>query len=607
MKNIKNIKTYFQLGLICSVAFIATSCEKVFLEKPAGSDLTVDSIFATKRSSLGAISEAYAKALSVGFPVYQWILQARPDNTTVPDPGGQYGMLHGTITDLADETFYNMSWAYDFKIISGGMKGDAGDGQPLTEDGFPYHWQAIRLCYLTMENIDLVSDMSAAEKDQVKGEMKVLIAYRYEEMLKRYGGIPIIRKSLSITDNVNIPRSSIDEVVKFIASLCDEAFAVLPNSYPPDMKGRVTKGAALAVKAETYMLAARPLFNSSTPYLPLGAEENKFICYGNYDAARWENAIKANIEMLDWAAANGYHLINTGKPMEDFGTATSEPGNAEIILADKFQYGSLPSSLNVWNHGLYMWLNPHGPNEYAGNVSLTYKMLQQFRKEDGTDQTWAGADPQPFTDYFTKCDEMEPRFKASIAKVGGDALNNPNNLNWKVPLTTNAKTGSEGCGCKIKFWANAGGRTWFEWPVYRLAEFYLNLAEAYNQVGKTSEALNNLNIIRKRGGIPNVTETDKVLLEKIIQREWAVEFFEESHRLHDIKHWKVAAEVLDGPRYYFKYSYVKGKEATAKFPADFVTYWKTSYVNGFWSPSQYLCPFPIQEVNKGYLVQNPGY
>jgi hypothetical protein len=598
MKNKINI----YMIAILSMVIIATSCEKMFLEKPTGSDLTVDSIFATKLTSLGPIAESYSKALAVGFPFYKWILFSRPDNKDVTDPGGKYGLLHGTIANIADESYYNQTFAYDYKIITGGMRADDGSGDPLTEDAYKWHWQAIRICYVTLENIDLVANMTATEKDQVKAEMKTLIAYRYVEMLKRYGGIPIVKKSLSVADDIKIPRSSVEDVVNFIAQLCDEAVTVLPDSYADDMKGRVTKGVALSVKAEAFMFAARPLFNSDSPYLSLGGDNDKFICYGNYDAARWEKAIQANLAVLSWAATNGYHLINTGNPMVDFGVATSVPGNAEIILAYKFQYSTAPGG--KWNTGLYAWFNPH--EDYGRNVSVSYRMLQQFYKADGTDQTWvADRDTLLFSDYSTKCDQMEPRFMASVCKVAGDAQNNPNDLNWKYKAF-NTVLGEEGCGAKIKFWANAGSRNWFEFPIYRLAENYLNLAEAYNEAGNPTKALEYLKFVRDRAGIPNATQTDKDLLRKTIQREWAVEFFEESHRLYDIKHWKIAAEILGAPRDRFVYSFVNAAGPN-DVETDFKKYWKASYAKGFWSPSQYLVPFPAKEINKGYLVQNPGY
>jgi hypothetical protein len=597
----KKILNQFYLVSICCVLLISTSCQKQFLEKPTGSDLTVDSIFATKTKALGPIAQAYSQSLSVGFPFYKWILQAKD----LADD--QYGMLHGTITNIADESLYNFNWAYDYKIISGGMTADNGTGAPLTEDAYIWNWTAIRSCYLTIDNIDKVADMTETEKNQVKAEMKTLIAYRYQEMLKRYGGVPIVTKVLTVADDIKIPRSSIEEMVNFISGLCDEAATVLPNSYPDEMKGRVTAGVALAIKAEALVFAARPLFNSDSPYLSIGGENNKFISYGNFDASRWDKAIQANLAVLNWANSNGYHLINTGNPLEDYGVATSEPGNAEVLLAFKDQFGT--NGGVAWNNGIYFWFNPHA--DYGRDIPLSFNMLKQYRKTDGTDQTWeTGTTPEtaaPYLEYFAKCDELEPRFKASIAKVGGDAFNNPNDLTWKSNNIA-AGVGSEGCGQIVKFWANSGSRNWFEFPIYRLAETYLNLAEAYNESGNPAEALKYLNEVQVRGGITPTTETDKVKLRKIIQREWAVEFFEESHRLYDIKHWKVAAEIMGTPRERFIYTYSSGKTTGPnKVAADFAAYYRASYVTGFWTPSQYLVPFPIKEINKGYLVQNPGY
>jgi hypothetical protein len=597
----KNIYSQFYLVSICCILLVTASCQKQFLEKPTGSDLNVDSIFATKATALGPIAQAYSQALAVGFPFYKWILQVKEP------PNDEYGMLHGTIANIANESYYNYNWAYDYKIYTGGMTADNGTGAPLTEDAYIWNWTAIRACYLTLENIDLVSDMSETEKNQVKAEMKTLIAYRYQEMLKRYGGVPIVTKSLTVADDIKIPRSSIEEMVNFITGLCDEAAPLLPNSYPDDMVGRVTAGVALSIKAEALMFAARPLFNSSTPYLSLGGENDKFVSYGNYDANRWQKAVDANLAVLNWAAANNHHLINTGSPMEDYGVATSEPGNPEIILAYKYQY---PTNGGIsWNTGLYYWFNPHA--DYGKEIPISFNMLQQYRKIDGTDQTWTTASTAetaaPYSEYSSKCDELEPRFKASVAKIGGDALNNPGDLTWKSNII-GAPVGSEGCGVKIKFWANAGARNWFEFPIYRLAENYLNLAEAYNELGNSGESQKYLDIIRERGGIAKVTESNKDLLRQIIQKEWAVEFFQESHRLYDIKHWKIASQIMGVPRERFRYTYSSGKPTGPnKVAADFAGYYKDSFVTGFWSPSQYLVPFPVKEINKGYLVQNPGY
>ncbi|HRP56432.1 RagB/SusD family nutrient uptake outer membrane protein [Agriterribacter sp.] len=162
-------------------------------------------------------------------------------------------------------------------------------------------------------------------------------------MFYRYGGVPIVAKSFLPNDDMNIPRASLQETLDYILALCDEAIAGLPDTWSAQYYGRFTKGAAMAIKARTLQFAARPLFNTGAPYLDFG-ENNKMISFGSQDNTRWDKAIAANEAVLSWAQANGYALINTGgagtgKPnpnaLNDYGTATSVPGNSEVLLACK--------------------------------------------------------------------------------------------------------------------------------------------------------------------------------------------------------------------------------------------------------------------------------
>ena len=104
----------------------------------------------------------------------------------------------------------------------------------------------------------------------------------------------------------------------------------------------MTRGAVLAIKARTLLFAARPLFNSATPYLSGGHDD--LVCFGSKSDDRWQDAIEANEAVLTWAAANNYALLNTGgagegnpnpKAFEDYATATSTPANREVLLAYK--------------------------------------------------------------------------------------------------------------------------------------------------------------------------------------------------------------------------------------------------------------------------------
>ena len=501
---------------------LLSSCADDILQKPFGSDLLTDSIFSTRQKAMGAIAQAYANTLRQGITIENW------------DTDRTFGLRSGTLSHLSDEVnSVKYNWEDGWMISRNGMVADDGTGKPLSSDGFGFNYVAIRHNYLIIENIDMVEDMTPQEKMEVKAEMKTLIAYRYQEMMKRYGGVPIVTKSLLSTDNIKIPRAKLTDLLEHIIKLCDEAILELPDNYSESSKGRVTKGVAMAIKAESLLFAARPLFNNASPYLSLG-ENNDLICMGNNDIERWKDVIDATEATLTWALANGYRIINTGSPLDDYGTACATPNNAEVLLAFKSQWSSQGNNGNYYD--------PKGQS--GGANGMSYGQLKKYYKADGTEQNWAETATAPYLEYNTKIEEMEPRYKASAMGAGIDAWNNPNDNSWSSSSLTPASNwegmgGNEACGRRVKFWYKAGTRRWFEFPIYRLAEFYLYLAEAYNEYGNSTKALENLNVIRLRAGLPTVTETNKSLLREIIQREWAIEFYEENHRYFDVKHWKL--------------------------------------------------------------------
>ena len=566
------------------------SCQKEFLRKPIGSDLNVDSIFSTKQKAMSAIAKAYSNSLAAGIDISGW------------DGNREWNLRGGTIGHLSGEiNATKFNWEDSWLIQRGGMVADDGSGLQRSDDGFGFNYKSIRQNYLVTDNIDKVPDMSEDEKKMVKAEMQLLSAYRYEEMFKRYGGVPIVTQTLTSEMDVKIPRATLQETLDYILSQCDEAYQVLPDSHDRTMKGRLTKGVALAVKAEALIYAARPLFNSANPYMSIGADDDKLICFGNADRQRWQKAVDASLAVIQWAQANGYKIINTGSPLDDYGKAVSTPNNEEVLLAYQMQDGYAQANYSCNSQG-------------GGANGMSFYQLSQYLKADGTEQEWpALGESRDASDYYTRIEQMEPRYKASAMAAGIDAWNNPNDSYWyssNVSGRSNweGQAGNEACGRRVKFWYKAGTRDWFNFPLYRLAEFYLNVAEAYNELDRPADALTHLNVIRKRAGLPDVTETDKAKLRKIIQREWAVEFYEEMHRLYDVKHWKladIANGIIGGSKRAFAFTYRNGNNGWVK--EDYLTYNLKEVYTGFWAQNQYLTPFPKTEINKGYIIQNPGY
>lgn len=574
MRNI--IKSF----IVISLAGIFYGCQKNFLEMPLSSTTIVDSVFSTEVKARGAWTNAYNYCLSQGLPYNKdhW-------NAMIQEN------LTGGLT-------YGQPWTLAQPIIIAGLS-PTGNSEDM--DGYNSNFTFIRQAYLVKENIDKVRDMSAADKTIIKAEMQSLIAYRYGQMLIMYGGVPIVSKSLASSEKLALPRNSVKAVVDSIVSWCDQAVPVLPSVWPATWTGRMTKAAALAIKAKALLYAARPLFNSATPYLSLG-ENSNLISFGNYDANRWNAAAAAaEAEITEAETNGGATIINTGNPLDDYGTATSVPSNPEILLAYKtVNTTGDGSGWNTWQMNAFY--NPHY-NEATANI-LTTSHLEDYYKQDGSNQLWPGIGAiTSFSDYTSKMNAMEARFKADFMPFQMDAWNNAGNSNWN---NTSIGLGyGKGAARSVKFYYKAGSRKWFEFPIFRLASAYLSAAEAYNEMGQSGNALTKLNKIHQRAGLPAITETDQTKLRLIIQREWSVEFFNENYRLHDIKHWKLANignGIIGGPIRGFGYNDNTSVKSTGNNNYnDLVMY------QGFWAPKQFLNPFPQDEINKGYLIQNPGY
>lgn len=574
------------------LVFPMASCVDDFLQKPQGNDLDEIDIFTSKQQALLAIAQAYQNALCM--------------NISYND------IANGTLSAISGEVnARKFTWETYTMVSRGGM---SANGTKI--DDYDKNFSAIRSCYLIHQNIDMMpeTEMSEAEKQYVKGEMLSLVAYRYCRMFIQYGGVPIVNGLVDPADS-RIPRASLEQVLEHIVTLCDQAFNLLPDKWEDNFKGRCTKAVPLAIKAQALLYAARPLFNSAEPYLSMdNAQDNDKICFGKYEASRWEDAFDAAVQTITWCEANGYEVINTGRPLDDYGTAVSTPNNKEIILAFKHQTVEAPSG----NGNFYY------PRQQSGGANgMSFYQLNQYQTVDGGDVIWPepGNDWLPFSDFQAKVESLEPRYWASAAPAGYAAKNNPDDYYWTPAggltwaSTWEGTQQNEACGRRIKFWYKAGNRYWFDFPIYRLAYFYLAAAEAANEMGRNGEALNYLDKTRSRAGFTTkITESDPDLLRKIIQREWAVEFYEENNRLFDVKHWKhpdIANGMIGGTKYVTEFQYVNGSWGTD--PETYSGYKIAEVYKGFWAASQYLNPFPSSEINKGYLGlapgngQNPGY
>lgn len=578
------------LAAILPVSLLGACSSDNFFEKPEGSDVTIDTIFSSRLKMQTLLAQAYCDVIPVGGIMLREYEYWR-----------NHGWQQGLNAEITDEALSRWTWMDSYKIKMEGFSSDWGTGIAKSDDAYDYNWIGIRECWLVADNVDRVPDMTQDEKEQVKAECKAMVALRYHEMLKRYGGVPIVRQAYSGEESMNLSRATIQEMADYICELCDEAQPAL-RPVAANMKGRIHDGIPYAIKARTMTTLARPLFNADRPYMSMAdASDNAMICLMGYDPQRWRAAVDANLAVLQWAEQSGWcSLIDTGHPFEDFGRATSEADNEEVLLA----YKGKPDGCN---DGYYQG---YDPRFWRNGHIVTANALDYFRKADGTDQDWPalGEAPRPFSDYLQRCSEMEPRFQQSIQPISVRAYNNQDSQSWDFAWDNfDGTIATSGVGRSVKFLYNMSYPSdesfWFEFPIIRLAEFYLNLAEAYNELGETANALKYLNTIRHRAGLPNLATTSQEALRSEIQREMNIEFFAENHRAYNVRHWRLADRdgQLAGNMYSFQYNGYTEAEKNID------TYERGVAQVAYWSNKMYLYPFPLAEVNKGYLRQNPGY
>lgn len=411
-----------------------------------------------------------------------------------------------------------------------------------------------------------------------RAEAHFLRAYFNFELLKRYGPIPIIKSTLDINkDYSDTPRPTMKEVVEFIANDCDmaaDSLELTPWRNMNDAFGRATKGAALALKSRLLLYAASPL------YVDFGDidEANK-----PSDVTLWKaaaDAAKAVIDLNQYELAPAYDDLFKN----DF-------QNKEYIFVRRY-----PSNSDFEKSNFPVSYGGKGGTNPSQNLIDDYEML------DGTAFDWN--DPVKAAHPFENRDE---RLLATVLMNGvlfkgkriatypggADATPNPNATKTGYYLrkflneNVNIQTG--------------GGSDGHVVPLFRLAEIYLNYAEALNEYDPTNPDIAvYLNKIRERVSLPDVPSgLTQEQMRTLIHHERRVELAFEEHRFWDVRRWKVASSTLGAP--------VKGVKITQDDAGNF-TYSPVQVEQRVFQPKMYWYPIPQSEVLKlHHWEQNKGW
>lgn len=561
---------------------ISSSCEDMmghYLDKAPGVDVTLDTIFSTQRNAETFIVNMYKVGIHTDLPKWD-------------DLDGRRDAIYACTTDEA-ENGASWYWCQNFNNAAQNPNWSGDDGRRWVR------WRAIRNTNILLEKINDVPSTEPNFKEQAAGQARFIRALNYFEMLKRYGGMPIVRKSLDMTDELKIPRSTFAEIVDFIVGDCDTAAMLLPDKWSETFTGKATKGAALMLKSRTLLYAASPLFNSNTPYIDLPGN-NDIPTYGNYDKNRWEKAADAAKAVIDWAPSGSIALVTNQGVDKNYRYVWEVPDNQEIILSTKF------AGLEGYWYMAFKSINNFYISE-AG-TSVTFNFVKKYEKLDGTSQSWA---PNGGDDLNQKYAELDPRFAQSIAYNG--SYWNPDFPSLKMFQGADEVAANQPprIGCKGGHWLRkwipgtltSSTNSYVNWYLFRLAEAYLNYAEAINEFeGPVAEAYDAVNIIRKRSGMPDFPPgLSQEEFRKKIRNERTIELAFEDHRLWDIYRWMIAEEdgVMRGDMWGLNIYRIGTSNEYRYEPYVFET--RT------FNKSMYLHPMMQNEINKGYLIQNPGW
>ena len=521
-------------------------------------------------------------------------------------------------------------------------------------------------CHIFLKELDELNPSGVTDSDRVrwKAEVKFCEAFYHFTLLNAYGPIPLVTKYYSQnTATSDFPgRSPYDVCVDSISKWFDEAAENLPATVQEDELGRATSTACKALKARLLVYAASPLWNGSFPYSSWKNKDGQELVSHIYDAGKWKRALEACNDAITWATTQGERTLfnlatsesirkNENVPlptidnvdsafkervmlMRYLTTTTEDDGNKEIIL------GVIPSTSEL---DVYKCALPHGVTTYNGTPTGGYSGMSPYLFTVEHFYTINGLLPQSDPDFYPQSEwfnsaglsnhniiklnaNREPRFYAWLGFDGGeyssflsngsplviqsrvssqqgynpDRYNRDNNVTGylsKKGIQPNIKWRSTDNGQNIRIVPNI---------IIRLAELYLDRAECYAALGETDMALADLNVIRERAGIPDLTTTDvssKMTLMDWVCNERFVELWNENQRYFDLRRWCLAPE-------YLKAGTRMGLNAMEKEDPSFTEFNTPTKVNQSfqWANRMYLLPIASSELySNPQLVQAPGY
>ena len=539
----RKIKNILQLGCTITCIALCFSCDSDILDQVPKDSLTEETVWTDPQGAIQFINGIYGNLQSGfdrnydGWAKGLYLLDGVTDDGDV-----SMGWTHSTRFQNAQFTASNVPWGQTW-----------GD-----------HYSLIRKANLALENLDTLGDPELVE--QLKGEAHFLRAFCYHELLRLYGlkssgseptGVPLIDKSLTLEDDLQIPRSSYDDVLNFIIGDLDQAASMLPAKGEIEA-GRATVGAANALKSRVLLYAER-----------------------------WADAADAANEVINAE----YSLF------PDYRTLFLTKNNEEIIFAKKFQNPDKTHQTGAGgtpNAGFDAY---NSPNTYRGTSDggwggnlVTQNFVDSYDAIDGKAQA-----ESPVYDPNNPYENLDPRFEATV-------VHNESVFRGRVvEMYEGGREGDPGAFENTRYFLRKfhdedlvlySHSSDQDWIFIRYAEVLLNYAEAKNEAtGPDATVYDAINQIRQRAGMPDLEAgLGQSEMRDAIRNERRIELAFEEHRFFDIRRWRIAQDLLDGKPIY-------GMTIT-KNPDESYSYERMEVEIRSFPERLYVLPIPQSEIDK---------
>lgn len=514
-------KKYIALALF---AVLSASCSDNFLEEKKNFGSVDDSFYESQERANWYINNVYFDYYSAFKSPGQSLVGSYADTYSkmTEEIGGIQPLINPNIT------YFN---AADASGYYGGKLEDKINNVP---------YNRIRDCNSFIRDIDVKgATLDKTFRDQAKGQLYYLRAVQYFDLLRVYGGVPIVTEvQTPSTDDetIKLPRATVTEVVDQIVKDLDMAASLLPRTWNSADYGRVTKGAAMAVKSRVLLTYASPLFNK------------------NWDGSndRWNAALKAGLEAETELTAAGIGLYgNSAKDWQNMFTLGAS-GNAPCPEAITVQLlGTNTTNLgmsNSWEKAIRL-ISQGG----TGAMEAPKEMIDLFPMANGSRPTAANG----YNDFLFFVNR-DPRFYRTFAFSGvrWNYKENDKPVVWAYRWLDASKkayysdSNNETSPALVRKMTDvtATNASSFQYSgtdiyEYRYAELLLNIAECYAALGQTGNTIAYLGRIRNRVGIPSAnnygigTLSDKYAAIEAVLYERRVELAYEGKRYWDVQRW----------------------------------------------------------------------